>query len=178
MTYRIRPSTLSDTETLGRIHAQAWRESYTGLLSEELIANAGSIERRTTIRRRMFADSTPEWGHFLVETEQGEVVGFGDCGPAHEVKEFASAEIFTLYLLRSAQGQGIGKKLLLKMLGHLANLGFENAALKANIKNEKALRFYQHLGGAEVQRMEANYDGVIVPLVVYAWYDLKIFKQT
>ena len=106
MNYRIRRSEISDIEILGQVHARAWQESYVGVMPAEMLTRDGSIERRMATRHKMFERMTTECGYFLAENHQGEIVGFGDCGPAHEVKDFAAAEIYTLYVLREAQGIG------------------------------------------------------------------------
>ena len=177
MAYRIRRSKISDTEILGQIHSRAWQDTYIGLMPANLLARAGSVERRTAIRRDMFTNTTPDWGHFLVENEADEVVGFGDCGPAHQVKDFAEAEIYTLYLLQSAQKQGWGKQLMRHMLSHLAERSFKKAALNVLATNETALQFYQKLGGQEVSRKTVDFLGTTLPEAVYAWPDLKMFAE-
>ena len=177
MTHRIRRSEISDAEILGQVHSRAWQHTYAGLMPAELLAKVGSVERRTAIRRDMFANTSPDWGHFLVETEAGEIVGFGDCGPAHQVKDFAEAEIYTLYLLQSAQKQGLGKQLMHHMLSHLAERNFRKAALNVLADNESALQFYQKLGGQEVNRKTVDFLGTLLPEAVYAWPDLKMFAE-
>ena len=175
MTYRIRPSLVSDTETLGRVAAQAWQESYAAIMPSQVMAKAATVERRTEIRRGFFEKTTPDWAHFLVETEEGEIVGFCDCGPADELKNFAPAEIFTIYLLQSAQGQGLGKQMLLMMLKHLAKRGFGKVVLEADDLNEKAKQFYEKMGGKKVKDIEKIFAATSLPMAVYMWSDLKKF---
>ena len=174
MGFRIRPSQIADTDALGRVHSRSWHESYTGIIAPQILATAGSVERRTAIRRDMFAHSTPQWGHFLVETNDGEIVGFGDCGPARDqVKDFADAEIYTLYLLRTAQGCGLGRLLLKQMFDHLYKQGFTKTALKTHAGSLQANQFYAHLGGHKVSEIKSpdwNEN-------VYLWSDLKGFGE-
>lgn len=173
MTYRIRPSLVSDTETLGRVASQAWHETYASIVPAESLAKAASVERRTEMRRKFFDETTPDWLHLLVETEQGSVVGFCDCGPVEKLKDYAPAEIFTIYLLRPAQGQGLGKRMFRMMLKHLAKRGFDSAVLDVFAENQGSRRFYEIMGGKMVSNIERDYGGTDLPLAVYVWSDLK-----
>ncbi len=175
MTYRIRRSLVSDTEVLGRVCSQAWQETYASIVPAESLAKAGSVERRTQTRRDFFENTTPDWLHLLAETKEGEIVGFCDCGPADELKNYAPAEICTIYLLRAAQGRGLGKKMLLMMLKHLAERGFESAVLGVLGENEKARHFYEGMGGKRVKEFNDDFFGPPLPTAVYVWSDLKKF---
>ena len=179
MTYRIRRSLVSDTEVLGRVAAQAWNESYATIMPEAALAKSATVERRTEIRREFFAKTTPDWAHFLVETEKGNIVGFCDCGPVDksESKEFGSSEILAIYLLRPAQGQGLGKRMFRMMLKHLAERGFDSAVLDVFMKNEKAIRFYEGMGGKKKAEMTREFAGTSLPLAVYMWSDLKKYAS-
>ncbi|MDE1901641.1 MAG: GNAT family N-acetyltransferase [Alphaproteobacteria bacterium] len=168
----IRPAIPADTETLGRIHAQAWQETYAAIMPPDIFAKLSTVDARTAVRRDIFAFSTPRHGHFIVENETGDAVGFGDCGPARETGTYAPAEITTLYLLRRAQGQGLGGRLLVAMLEHLAAQGFASVALKALTANEQAKGFYRHMGG----RQAAEIPGDKWVETIYVWDDLNAVK--
>lgn len=45
MAVLIRPAIRSDAPGIGRAHAQAWRETYRGILSDEWIAEVSDRER-------------------------------------------------------------------------------------------------------------------------------------
>ena len=175
MSYRIRTSLPADTEILGQIHAQAWRETYGRVISSNILDKLASVERRTQIRRDIFAHTTPDHAHYLVEKD-GAVVGFGDCGPAREVADIAKAEITTLYLLRHAQGVGAGGALLRKMLEHLADRNFPDAALKVFADNEGAIDFYRHLGGTKKGSISEEIGAVTLPVVLIHWDNLSLFR--
>jgi L-amino acid N-acyltransferase YncA len=174
MTYRLRRSTIADTEILGRIHAQAWRESYAEILPESVLSTSGSVEGRTAKRLAIFEHSTAKHGHFIVEDEKGRAAGFGDCGPAVETGDYAPAEVTTLYLLREAQGKRLGRMLFQTMMRHLAAQSFPSAALKVFTANASR-SFYEKLGGQKAGEMNVTMAGQKFPTVVYVWRDLKPF---
>ncbi|MFA5040470.1 MAG: GNAT family N-acetyltransferase [Bdellovibrionales bacterium] len=173
MTYRLRCSEVSDTDVLARVAAQAWQETYPSIVPAEALAVAASVEHRAELRRGFFDSMTPDWGMFLAETEQKEVVGFCDCGPSDVLKMFAPSEIFTLYVLRPEQKRGLGKRLFSAMIKHLADKGFESAVLDVFMNNEEARRFYEKRGGVQIAEIRRDVGGVLLPLAVYKWFDLK-----
>ena len=169
MKYSIRPSTPDDIEALGRVHSLVWQETYRGLLPDDVLMVAGSVEKRTAIRREIFTHTSPRHAHFMVEDETGKLVGFSDCGPAREVGEFAPAEITTLYLLHEAQGKGLGRELLARMLRHLAEQGYGAAALSVLLANTESRCFYEKCGGQLVREAVKNIGGKDIPIAIYRW---------
>ena len=66
----------------------------------------------------------------------GKIVGFGTWKD--------TGEIYGLYVLRDAQGYGIGRKLLDAMLTRLSN--HEQSWLEVLEGNDRAIGFYKHMG--------------------------------
>jgi GNAT superfamily N-acetyltransferase len=170
--YTIRPSLPSDTEDLGRVHAQAWRETYGGIFPSSILEKEGTVEARTLIRKHIFAASNSKHAHFLVEKGDHEIVGFCDCGPAREADLNADAEIMTLYLLQTVRGLGLGTKLLSRMFDHLYHAGFGTAAARVPIQNKSARQFYARCGGHFVGDIEINWDGTKFLEAIYFWNDI------
>ncbi len=119
------------------VHYTAWKETYTGLMPEEILA------RRSLEGCRQTAHKFPE--HTLVAIKDGEVVGFACYLP--EVREPASrqgaSEIVALYVLEKHQGSGIGTALLNKCLELLSGKPVLLFVLEGN---QKALNFYRRKG--------------------------------
>ena len=72
----------------------------------------------------------------LVAELDGKIVGFGTWKD--------TGEIYGLYVLRDAQGYGIGRKLLDAMLTRLSN--HEQIWLEVLEGNDRAIGFYKHMG--------------------------------
>ena len=69
----------------------------------------------------------------------------------------------TLYVLRSCQGRGVGRRLLADVARVLAANGAESLMLSVLRDNIPARAFYEHLGGkAEAPRREPGPGGVTV----------------
>lgn len=136
----IRPALLSDAPAIGRIHCHAWRETYTGLLPEAMMARL-SEARSTEIFRREGCRN------LLVAELDGEAVGFCGYGPWRgEDSDPGSGEIVGLYVLQKAQHQGIGTRLLQAGLNALQAGGYTRAALWVLAGNAHAIGYYQARG--------------------------------
>ncbi|MBV9247179.1 MAG: GNAT family N-acetyltransferase, partial [Methylobacteriaceae bacterium] len=66
-------------------------------------------------------------------------------------------EIFELYLAPEFQGLGFGKRLFESARKDLADHGYASTLVWALADNERALGFYQHLGGKVVRRAQERF---------------------
>lgn len=99
------------------------------------------------------------------------VLGFGCCG-RQRIRTLAyEGEITMLYVLPDAQGQGIGRRLLLAMLADLRRRGMHSALVWVLAANPSRF-FYGRLGGKLVLRRLIDVDGRPVEALGYGWIDL------
>ena len=133
----IRPVRDSDLESLGRVHAQCWHETYDHLVSEAVLASL-SPKRIAEL-----------WSHWQQQGEEflrfaavvdGEIVGFIGCGPARDKDAPRERELYFIYLLEAFHGTGIGQKLFDAACGDAANY------LWVAKDNPRAHRFYERNG--------------------------------
>lgn len=133
-----------DREGRAWVHYQAWRETYPGLIPDSVLA-AHTLERCwKQAHDRRFSSSTNTF--VALDREDGDrVVGFATL--SHQARDFVSAreagEVVALYVLRDYQGKGVGRALLERCL---ACLPCPRVALFVLEGNEKAIRFYEHMG--------------------------------
>ena len=137
MAFHIERMTPATQRGKGLAHYQAWQQTYRGLMPDAYL-DAQSPEE--SIRRAALLPDTT-----LVALEGARVVGFVCYGP--EAREFAgrpgASEIMALYLLREAQGRGLGRALMeaaLRLLPH------PEVVLFALEGNDRAIGFYRHMG--------------------------------
>ena len=69
----IRDGRPGEVEAIARVNAQAWRESYTGLVPDELLA--GIFEERKSVREKFFEKRDPT-ARLLVVEAADQIVGF------------------------------------------------------------------------------------------------------
>lgn len=161
----IRPARVGDAAGIAVVHVAAWRESYQGLIPDEVLAQQ-SVEAREVFWRGHL--DQPSRGGWVLEGEGG-IVGFGDCGPNHDPMLDAESEINSLYLLREAQGQGDGKRLLEVMLQALREGGYRSAGLWVAKGNDKACGFYEHLGGRPAGERVQDRRSFKLAVAAYRW---------
>jgi ribosomal protein S18 acetylase RimI-like enzyme len=137
MTFTVRLAVPSDADGAGRVHAQAWREAYRGILSDEWIAAVSDDER---IARWEKILNEPNAATQWVAEDGGRIVGFAASGPARDEVSVRELELWSMYVLESHQRRGIATALA------DAAIGDHPASLWVVAQNTRAQAFYRRLG--------------------------------
>jgi ribosomal protein S18 acetylase RimI-like enzyme len=167
----IRRATDADVLAMAKVHNVSWRETYPGLLPDPMLARLSIASE--AIRWQRMLDRPRAWGDGIafVADQDGSVVGYGTCGEQrtgllHD-RGFAG-EITELYVLRSAQRQGAGLRLMKAMASALVEGGHRAMSLWVLEQNGAARRFYERLGGTLLAQKRARFAEV-----AYGWADLE-----
>lgn len=104
----VRPVRVSDAETLGRVHATCWHETYDHLISTAVLENVSA--KRLAELWTGWASQGPEFV-CNVAIVNGEIVGFAGSGPARDEEGPRERELYFIYLLSAYHSTGIGQKL-------------------------------------------------------------------
>jgi len=164
LAHAICPAGPGDAGDLARVHVQAWRETYPGLLPQAYLDNL-SVPRHARLWRGRLM-STREVT--LAAEDADGVVGYCSGGESR-IPGDGGAEISTLYVLRRAQGAGLGRRLLTDTARVLAARGAASLVIWVLRDNTPARGFYEHLGGKlDGARME-TVGGRLIPSVAYRW---------
>lgn len=157
------PAGPGDADALAKLHIDTWRETYVGLLPAGYLG-AMNVKRHARRWRAQLAASVKP-APVLVAEQRGGLVGYCAGGRARD----DDAEVFTLYVLRKAQGDGLGAELLRDMARVLRAGGARSLHLWVLASNVRARSFYQHLGGApERSRPVAGWSGGLTE-ACYSW---------
>ncbi|WP_146340718.1 GNAT family N-acetyltransferase [Nesterenkonia sp. NBAIMH1] len=135
--YLIREPQPEDAEALGRMHTQAWRESYAHFLPERLYDADAEAERITMWQQSL---SRPFTGTRRIALHHNHVVGFADYGPAKDDDAPRSHQLYGLYILAAHHGTGLAPQLIDHVLGP------EPSYLEVFKDNPRAIRFYTRYG--------------------------------
>ena len=169
---RIRRAVAGDVSAIADVHVQCWRETYRGIMPDDLLASLDVASRRRlwarTIKHRSFDT-------FVCTGKGGSgIVGFACDGPRTDVPAPYEGEFRAIYILQEAHGQGLGRSLMSTMAAALTGRGYGSAALRV-VRDSLATRaFYQHLGGIEVSEGSHNVEGITIAEVVYGWPDISV----
>lgn len=144
----VRPGTPADVDAIADAHVQAWQTTYPGIFPSGVIEGF-TPERRRAQWRAWFA-APPARGALLVAEEDGKVVGFANTGPFRGgLEPSPDGELYAIYLCRSAQRRGLGRRLFEAALDALRKAGFEAMRCWV-IEGNPAIAFYERLGGERV----------------------------
>jgi ribosomal protein S18 acetylase RimI-like enzyme len=169
--YSIRRATLADAAALAQVHDTTWRETYIGLMSEQML-DALTADARTAAWRRILSGETGYLATTYVAERSGELVAFGSCGEQRN-QDFAAAgyagEFAAVYVLKSDQRCGLGTSLMKLMMSDLAERGLVGFTLWVPRENIPARSLYEQLGGKLIdQREETLAQGTLME-VAYGW---------
>ena len=173
---QIRLATLDDARALAGMHIASWRETYTGLLPDSMLA-ALSVEARTKAWLKIMQEP-PSPGTTVIYLAEHErtIIGFGSCcgQRTDNLKQKAyGGEVSAIYVLREFQKRRIGARLFLAMSTDLMRRGFNAAALWVLRENLRARRFYERRAGQVIAEREDVRDGAVLVEIAYGWRDLK-----
>jgi GNAT superfamily N-acetyltransferase len=99
-------------------------------------------------------------------------VGFISGGAIREPVQTYDAELYAIYLLEQAQGQGIGTALLKKLAESLSSKGFTSMIVWVLEKNPSR-HFYERSSAQIVTAKDIEIGGVMLSEVSYGWPDLQ-----
>ncbi len=163
----IRSATIADVDAIADVHVRSWQATYRGQMPDDYLDTL-SVTDRAAMWRGVIERADPRRGVFVAETT-GEIVGFTAVGPCHDEDVSSSCgEVYTIYSLPSAWGQGIGRQLFERAVQELKARHFDPQVLWVVETNARARRFYEIAGWQPdgVTRTEAM-PGFEVPAVRY-----------
>ena len=174
MSFVVFPAGPSDAEDLARVHVASWRETYRGLLADAFLARMSEPGFARRFRRTLTA---PGASVTLAAGARDGLVGYAQGGLSRRgvapIEKGGEAEIATLYILRLAQGRGLGQRLMVQTARALAAQGATSLRISVLRDNLRARGFYEHLGGEpEAARQEPGPGGRLLYEVAYRWEDI------
>src|SRR3954463_13364041 len=123
---RLRTATPSDAPALGALHVASWRETYAGILPDDMLASL-SADARAEMWAQIITDPAANAGMAVWLAEDREhLVGFGACGEQRDealAGSGFSGEIGAIYILRSHQHLGIGRSIMSRLAQVLLERG-------------------------------------------------------
>jgi ribosomal protein S18 acetylase RimI-like enzyme len=106
-----------------------------------------SVPERAEMWRNGLAQSAPDRvSRFVVENQDGVVVGFAVVGPRGNDDEAVDGELYVINVDPDSWGTGAGPALHEAALEALADAGFEHAVLWVHPENGRARHFYNSRG--------------------------------
>ncbi|MES2252863.1 MAG: GNAT family N-acetyltransferase [Pseudomonadota bacterium] len=145
-----RSATLDDASAIARVHLQAWKESYVGLIEQEYLDSI-SFSDRLKLRRNMLTTANSKKLN-LVVLHNEKIIGFCDAGPCFTPSSDYKGEVYAIYLLNEYKHLGIGTELIQMAKKHLVEQELTPFIVWVLAENKSACRFYEKCKGFVFQR--------------------------
>ena len=142
--YSIRPATARDAKTVADIHVATWQAAYQGLMPDDYLQKI-TVDKRLAYWREAIEFSEPQ---LLVATEGEQIVGFVGFDRSRDPgSKSSTGEIWAMYVTPEHWGKGAGLALWDGAREGLKEEGCTQVTLWVLLRNERALRFYEHGAG-------------------------------
>jgi ribosomal protein S18 acetylase RimI-like enzyme len=168
--YAISPAGPADAAELGRVHVTSWRETYPGILPAAALSRMSVTAHARRFHHELMR-AGPGQVTLIAEGAEG-VVGYAAGALLGADSRGADAEVFTLYVLRQAQGVGVGRALLKASARVLRAQGAASQMLFVLSRNEPARGFYERLGGEAFAEVASRGWGEGLTETAYRWSDI------
>ncbi|MGF1625546.1 MAG: GNAT family N-acetyltransferase [Alphaproteobacteria bacterium] len=163
----IRPARPADGAAIAQVHVDTWRDTYAGILPDSyLVHRVRSGARQAGWRIGAAGRTGPTETTLVAELEQ--VVGFISFGPARHVLDRQIGEVYALYVIPDAQGQGLGRGLVSVALERLFIGGCRAVDVEVLAANPSR-HFYTAMGARQVGQGVHDFAGQRLPVVFYRW---------
>jgi GNAT superfamily N-acetyltransferase len=170
----IRNAVLNDAAGIATVHIISWRETYRGMVPDDFLENL-SIQRRTAQWENSLSEPEHAYHRAFVAVVDGQIIGFSNYGFAIETDSDFRGELFALYLLQSAQGQGIGGRLARAAVDGLREMNIDSMMVWV-LKDNPTRKFYEHFGGMYLREKSIEIGGKQLVEVSYGWRELSRFQ--
>jgi GNAT superfamily N-acetyltransferase len=167
---QFRTAQFTDHNSIAQIHADNWKKTYRGMLSDHYLDNEVEEDRALVWHQRLRSPADNQ--HIILAISEEKVIGFC-CIYFNDDPTFGSL-IDNLHVAASQQKTGVGRLLL-----QAAARVIQEKASKPQLylwvfdKNENAKQFYDRIGGKNYETVEKeSFDGSVALVCRYVWEDL------
>ena len=142
----IRNAIEKDSKILSSLIVRGWKSAYRGIISDDFL---DSMDEEDSINRwEEMINSQNEGSKIKVYEEDGKVLGVIKYGvPQDSMDGKFDAEIQILYVEPKLKGKGIGTKLFNTAKDYFLKNNMNNLIIWCLKGNQKAIRFYEKMGG-------------------------------
>lgn len=156
---------------MARIYVQSWWDTYLGIIPYGYLYTMSVFKHE-----QAFSDElkTGQVICFIAE-EGGRPIGFVTGGNARKDDGIYGGEIYTLYVMKSHQGRGLGTKLVSALATQLKHCDIHSMLVWVLVANPYK-RFYEKINGIYLQRRQITFAGEILDVAAYGWIDTGLIQ--
>ena len=145
----VEAATAAELETVRRIAAVIWPETFKSILSQEQII----YMMKMMYAPEVMEEEMSKGYHFRLLHVDGAPVGYTSWSAYHIP---GTAKLHKLYLLSQFHGKGIGARMIADVENEARKSGFTTLRLNVNKHNERAMRSYLRNGFAQVESVRID----------------------
>lgn len=165
----IRKAHKSDLSFIAKIHVDTWNTSYKGIIPDEYLKGRSYKEQEQKWLQRIFDNPNSKEFMYAAENEEGKILGFASA--SIENKEETDSILYTIYILKEYQRQGIGKLLLKSIVKDLKTLKAKSMITWV-FEDNPSRRFYEALGAKKFKEKLVNIRERDIKEIAYIWDDI------
>ena len=171
-TVTIRLAKEEDAKSIGLVHVESWKTTYSGIVPDAYIATLNADSRSQTWLERLRTGDAA----IIVAEDEGRIFGFVSGGKARDQIEGFDAELYAIYLIHSEQRQGVGRLLTRYLTNLLYDDGFRSMYVWVLSENP-AVNFYKRLGGNFLTTKAIEIGGFPLEETAFGWRSLDPFRE-
>jgi len=137
----VRAARVDDAAEMARVLVRSWRETYRGLMRDEVLDDPRLAEFRERFWTVALSDERYRESRAAVAERDGEIIGVALAGPPERPEPGWATHLYVLYVVAAEHGSGAGAALLDAVVDPR-----EPAALWVADPNPRAQAFYRKHG--------------------------------
>ncbi|MBB4826153.1 L-amino acid N-acyltransferase YncA [Sporosarcina luteola] len=168
----IRKAVQGDEEGIAKVHVDSWRSTYKGIVSDEYLEQLSYEERANMWKRAIGGNPL-----YVAENADDQIVGFATGGKERSGNYAGYAgELYAIYLLKEAQGKGLGALLTAAIAKELGQMGIPSMLVWVLDENPSKA-FYERLGGQVVDETTVPIGGEAFLEIALGWKDISVLSR-
>ena len=166
ITMRIRQSRISDARSISCIYVQTWQDTYLGVLPFDYLIRMSIPRHEQAFRRELRSRKIVSF----VAEDRHEMVGFITGGSERYGSHIYAGEIYTLYVVKGCQRQGIGTQLISALATQFYHNGVYSFLVQV-LKENPYRHFYEKMNGVHLKSEVMPFAGKTLEFEYYGWID-------
>ena len=168
----IRPTKTIDAHSISRVYVQTWRDTYLSVVPYGYLLEMSESRHEKEFLNDIYSKQVISF----VAEDAGKIIGFTTGGRERYGDKIYSGEIYTLYVLKNFQGQGIGTELVSALARQLTETGIYSMLVRV-LKLNPYRKFYRKINGILLTYERQRFSGETVEVEVYGWPDTGLMMR-
>ncbi len=169
---RIRQSRISDAHSISCIYVQTWQDTYLGVLPFDYLIRMSISRNEQAFRRELRSRKVVSF----VAEDRHELVGFVTGGNERYGSLIYAGEIYTLYVVKGRQREGIGTQLISALAKQFYHNGVYSMLVQV-LKENPYRHFYGKMNGIHLKSEVMPFAGKTLEFEYYGWIDATLIYQ-